>query len=643
MPHPPQPQPGSDPSGHEFLTDLDVVVWEVDATTMRFITLLGGSDAPGGARPGEEAWGERVHPSDRERIVGAMARVASAGGRFDVAYQERTPEGGWRPIRDIGHAVTDEHGTPLRLRGVTVPAGTPDRGSPPVSEERFRAIVEHLPAIVYLASADPDPDVYGRMLYVSPRIREILGIAPEAWMGDPEAWMVPFDVADRARILAERARVQREGGGFLAEYRMRTADGEVRWIRDTASLVVGDHDPAIWQGIMTDITAERETLARAEEAEERYRTLVEQIPAVVYIDPVGAGSTIYISPQAEAMFGYPPQAWYDDPTFWRAIVHPDDQAQLDAQPPIEASTATAYRIIAADGREVWVHDTSSLILDEQGRALAWQGVLVDVTQQRERAALERELEREREEADRLRLEDEMKTTFLQAVSHDLRTPLAAILGLSLTLERRDVDLAEEERHDLANRISQNARKLDRIVADFLDLERLQRGLAEPDLEPVDVGALVRETVANSELVAGRRLALDVAPLTVPADRSMVERIVENLLGNAVKHTPGDSRIWVRVERTDDGVLLSVEDDGPGVPPQEREHIFEAFRQGSAGGSGSGVGLALVARFAELHGGRAWVQDREGGGASFRVVLSWEPGRRTEAQPTGTGSPADNHA
>jgi signal transduction histidine kinase len=113
---------------------------------------------------------------------------------------------------------------------------------------------------------------------------------------------------------------------------------------------------------------------------------------------------------------------------------------------------------------------------------------------------------------------------------------------------------------------------------------------------------------------------------------MVGRIVENLLGNTVKHTPGDSRIWVRLERREDGALLTVEDDGPGVPEDDRARIFEAFRQGSGAASGSGVGLALVARFAELHGGRAWVEERDGGGASFRVLFGWEPSAAPEPAP-----------
>jgi signal transduction histidine kinase len=115
---------------------------------------------------------------------------------------------------------------------------------------------------------------------------------------------------------------------------------------------------------------------------------------------------------------------------------------------------------------------------------------------------------------------------------------------------------------------------------------------------------------------------------VPADPPKIERIVENLVMNAVRHTDPDVGIWVRVFRSDGGAVIAVEDDGSGVPSDLQREIFEPFRQGpttSSHSPGTGIGLSLVAMFADLHGGRAWVQDREGGGASFRVFL---PGRPT---------------
>jgi signal transduction histidine kinase len=110
-------------------------------------------------------------------------------------------------------------------------------------------------------------------------------------------------------------------------------------------------------------------------------------------------------------------------------------------------------------------------------------------------------------------------------------------------------------------------------------------------------------------------------LTAAVDAAKVERILENLLYNAYKHTPPGSRVWVRLAAEGEGALLAVEDEGPGIPPAFRESIFEPFQRGEAtDASGTGIGLSLVARFAELHGGRAWVEERAGGGASFRVFL-----------------------
>jgi signal transduction histidine kinase len=231
----------------------------------------------------------------------------------------------------------------------------------------------------------------------------------------------------------------------------------------------------------------------------------------------------------------------------------------------------------------------------------------------------------RETRERQRALDEAKNTFLAAVSHDLRTPLAAILGLAVTLEHHALDPSETK--DLASRIAANARRLDQMVTDLLDLDRLSRGIVEPVLWPVDLGALVTRMVEESD-VADRIVAIESTRVVAEVDAAKVERIVENLLANAARHTPTDAHIWISVRAHDGGVLLAVDDDGPGVPQEQREEVFEPYRKvpSPEGARGVGIGLALVARFAELHGGRAWVQDREGGGASFRVWLPASPPR-----------------
>src|SRR5207302_7639472 len=151
-----------------------------------------------------------------------------------------------------------------------------------------------------------------------------------------------------------------------------------------------------------------------------------------------------------------------------------------------------------------------------------------------------------------------------------------------------------------------------------DLDRLRHRSVSASFRLVDLARLVSGVVADYELEA-RPVSLDVEAVEAQVDAPKVERIVDNLLANALRHTPPGAEVRVRVAAADDGALISVDDRGPGVGEAERETIFEIFRRGSAGvasGRGTGVGLALVAQFAALHGGRAWVEDNPGGGASF---------------------------
>jgi signal transduction histidine kinase len=167
--------------------------------------------------------------------------------------------------------------------------------------------------------------------------------------------------------------------------------------------------------------------------------------------------------------------------------------------------------------------------------------------------------------------------------------------------------------------------MDRLLNDLLDLDRLAQPTVSPEREQVDLGELVERMVKDvrAELLDERPVHVELCPLRLEVDPPKVERIVENLLANAARHTPPGTPIWVRIQPYARGALLIVEDAGPGVPAPLRETIFQPFRQGSAPAShapGLGVGLALVRVFAQLHGGSAWVEERQGGGASFRVHL-----------------------
>jgi PAS domain S-box-containing protein len=370
---------------------------------------------------------------------------------------------------------------------------------------------------------------------------------------------------------------------------------------------------------------------RAEEqlraAERRFRTLVEEIPAIVYSEEFQVGgSRQYINKQVEVLFGFTPEE-SSRANFWKSLVHPDDLEWVLAEEARCEQTGepfrAEYRLFTKSGEVKWLRDQCVVVRDEHGRPLFWQGVSVDITDTK------RALEHEREVAQRLRDLDQMKNTFLDAVSHELRTPLAAIVGIGLTLEHKAGSLAEGDRADLYTRLVANGRKLDRLLNDLLDLDRLTHGIIAPKRRPTDVAALAARIADDWGLLNGRRPQVVAEPLTVCLDPGKVERIIENLLANAARHTPPETPVWVRVQRPPggDGVLLAVEDAGAGVPAELRDTVFEPFRQGPGTPThapGVGIGLTLVARFAELHGGRAWVEERPGGGSSFKVLIPDAP-------------------
>jgi PAS domain S-box-containing protein len=365
----------------------------------------------------------------------------------------------------------------------------------------------------------------------------------------------------------------------------------------------------------------------------RYRTLIEQIDAVTYSEAfaVGGAQMMYVSPQVQDKLGYTPEE-VGQPGFWKGLVHPDDRERVLAQDEQVELTGSPwrieYRVVGRDGRVLWIRDHAVLVRDGRGRPAFWQGLWIDVTDQKlAEQAMREALELEREATGRLRALDELKNTFLDAVSHELRTPLASVIGIALTLQRARASLAPGDADDLFDRLVSSAAKLDQLLSDLLDLDRLSRGIIAPKLRRTDVAALVARVAAEWEAEHGRRLGIHLDPVVARVDPAKVERIVENLLSNAARHTTQATPVWVRVVRHGGDVLVSVDDAGGGVPGELRTALFEPFRQGPnvpGYAPGVGIGLSLVARFAELHGGRAWVEDRPGGGSSFRVLLPDPP-------------------
>jgi K+-sensing histidine kinase KdpD len=244
----------------------------------------------------------------------------------------------------------------------------------------------------------------------------------------------------------------------------------------------------------------------------------------------------------------------------------------------------------------------------------------------EAAALAAERDRLRDEsveAEAVRRSDELKTSLLRAVSHDLRTPLTAIIAAGAALDSPSV--TGEERRELSDAVVEEGQRLSRLVENLLDVSRLESGAAEPHREPIDLVDLLdaaRESIGpRGEQV---RLALDDDLPPLRADPTQLERAFANLLENAVVHGEGQP-VLVRSRLVGPRLVVRVVDRGPGVPENLRERIFEPFYRapGAASGAGSGLGLAIARGFIEANGGEVEVESLPGQGSSFVVTFEVE--------------------
>jgi K+-sensing histidine kinase KdpD len=246
------------------------------------------------------------------------------------------------------------------------------------------------------------------------------------------------------------------------------------------------------------------------------------------------------------------------------------------------------------------------------------GVVVSVlaTQVRRRS----ELAAERAvEAEAIRRSDTMKTAVLHAVSHDLRSPLTAIVAAASGLGNPDVKLARADREELVATIRAEAERLDRIVGNLLDLSRLRSGAAEPHQELWTADDLVSRALDQLG-PGGERVVteLDADAPPVQVDAAQIDRVLVNLLDNALKFSPPGTPVTLRVESRADELRLHVLDAGPGLDAAARESVFEAFQRGGDGMRGAGLGLAIARGFAEVNGARIWAEN--GGGGHFVLAL-----------------------
>jgi signal transduction histidine kinase/DNA-binding response OmpR family regulator len=490
------------------------------------------------------------------------------------------------------------------------------------SEQRYRALATATSDVAYSMSAD-----WSLMLPTDGR---------GTLQSDKEPvrdWMernIPPDEHARVRAAVDRAIAEKSL--FDLEHRVIRADGSIGWTHSRALPILDERGNVMeWFGAAEDVTARKQVEAALRESQERLAFAVEAGELGTFYCPMPMGRIIW-NEKCKEHFFLPPDAEVDFDRFY-AILHPDDRERTRRAVEQAVFNASAYdveyRTVAEDGRTRWVRAKGRAYYDEQGNPMRFDGVTLDVTEQK-RSDAERQAILNREMAARADAErsGRIKDEFLATLSHELRTPLNAIVGWSQIIR-----LAPDRVKDVTEGIEvieRNARAQTQIIEDLLDMSRIINGKLRLDVQRVDLASVIREaagTVTPAANAKGIRLLLTLDPLAGPVsgDPNRLQQVFWNLLTNSIKFSPRGERVHVLLERVDSHLEVSVIDTGEGIDPEFLPHVFDRFRQADATTTrkhgGLGLGLAIVKQLVEMHGGTIRAKSPgKGQGSTFVVAL-----------------------
>ncbi len=476
-------------------------------------------------------------------------------------------------------------------------------------------------------------DIRNNQLSWSDENYVVFGFNPGECVPTYELWAGCLHPEDRERVEMELEAALTEKRNYKTEHRIIWKNAEVRRL-----LVKGQAEydyagrPLRMSGISLDITELRKTEEALYESEERFRQIAENIEAVLWIRNVKNGQIEYVSSGSERLWGINSEELMNRETAWSSYIHADDVERvrrLAKESAADENLDQEYRIILPNGKLHWVRDRAFPVKDRHGKVHRMVGFTVDTTERKHAEEFRaRLLAREQEARAQAELANRTKDEFLAIVSHELRSPLNAMLGWARVLRSETVD---QQTHDHAIQvIEQSAEMQSRLIEDLLDSARIASGKLRIESRAVNLIPVIQsaiDTVYPSAQSKGIEIGqkLDLNARIVTGDAERLQQIVWNILTNAVKFTPKGGIIEIGLERRDSRAAIIVRDTGRGIKSEDIPYIFDRFRQADSSNTrragGLGLGLSLVKNLVELHGGSITVESEgEGKGSKFTVQL-----------------------
>lgn len=623
------------------------VLWEIDPRTRR----LWWSER---ARPlfgfhaaeyeiELEDWYDRIHPEDVDRVKAQFEQFL----RNDTAdwideYRFRRADGAYIYILDRGRKFRIENGEPSLISGAMSDITERRRAEEALqlSEERLNMALQAVNIGML------DWDIRANALVWSERLSTMFGLLPGRTSGAYEDWRERVHPEDLPACEANiRETLEQRLTRWQAEYRIVRGDtGEVRWI-DTQSRIFYDDQgwPVRAIAANMDITERKQAEEAVRESEARLRQIADAMPQIVYTcGPNGMAD--FLNQRGQEYLGVSLEQSIE--SAWREALHPDDRERTRRQwveaVKTEQPFEIEYRLRRKDRQYRWLLSRAVPLRNEQKQIIKWIGTSTDI-HDRKRAEAEREEVLAREQAAREASEaaNRAKDEFLTLVSHELRSPLTAILGYANLLRQGPLDAQKVKQ--AVDVIERSGKTQVQLIDDLLDTARIISGKLKLYVGLVDLAVVINEAVQTIYPAANAKNISLQADLPsgigqITGDPVRLQQVIWNLLSNAVKFTPLGGRVEVRLERIDPHICITVSDTGKGISPDFLPYVFDRFRQADASGArrygGLGLGLALVKYLVELHGGTVEAASAgEGQGTTFKVTL---PVRAVTALPGEAG-------